>query len=397
MSRRCLLAVFFGLHIIGRAGAAELAVLTDANWDRLAPAGKEADCILRDFAFRSDKIMAVVAQPLPTRNANMTVKQVGGAVIDLTLTENPNDQLSAYYPGMRRHVFTSAEIKQKDGKKVVLVCTAPAQPAKAEPKTDAQPEVRLEYELEDGQPYLLVRSIFKNTAEQPLEFALEDDLRADDFDKKVKTGPTDFFWVHDHYFEQAYGLLVEKHALKTRSDKRNSVIQYLPEKSETPTVKLGPGQSYELVRRLIPGPHLLAIKGEALRLQGKTAVHCGWNLVDPAFKPVAGVDVTLKQGEEVYGTARSDARGWVRADLPPEKFTLTLKTPGRATLEREIDLTGYKNDETLNSEYKLETLSQVVAVITDEKSDCFWLVDARCTLTPCDRRIFATASASGLP
>jgi len=367
MSHRCLLATFLVLLFIGPACAAELAVLTDANWDRLAPAGKEADCILGDFAFRSDKIMAVVAQPLPTRNANMTVKQVGGAVIDLTLTENPNDQLSAYYPGMRRHVFTAAEIKQKDGKKVVLVCTAPAQAAKAEPKTDAQPEVRLEYELEDGQPYLLVRSIFKNTSDQPLEITLEDDLRADDFDKKAKAGPTDFFWVHDHYFEQAYGLLVEKHALKTRSDKRNSVIQYLPEKSETPTVKLGPGQSYELVRRIIPGSHLLAIKGEALRLQGKTAVHCGWNLVDPAFKPVAGVDVTLKQGEDVYGTARSDARGWVRADLPPEKFTLTLKTPGRTTLERQIDLTGYKTDETLNSEYKLETPAQVVATITDEK------------------------------
>jgi hypothetical protein len=28
--------------------AAELAVLTNQNWDRLAPAGKEADCILGD-------------------------------------------------------------------------------------------------------------------------------------------------------------------------------------------------------------------------------------------------------------------------------------------------------------------------------------------------------------
>jgi hypothetical protein len=367
MPRRFPLSVCLGLLYLGSAKAAELAVLTNANWDHLAPAGKEADCILGDFAFRSDRIQAVVAQPLPTRNANMTVKQVGGAVIDLTLTENPNDQLSAYYPGMRRHVFTQAEIKQASGKKVVLVCTAPAQTAKAEPKTDAQPEVRLEYELEDGQPYLLVRSVFKNTFDQPLELALEDDVRADDFDRKVKPGLTDFFWVHDHYFEQAYGVLADKHGLKTRSDKRNSVIQYLPEKSEMPTVTLAPGQTYELVRRLIPGPHLLAVKGEALRLQGKTAVHCGWNLVDPAFKAVVGVDFTLKQGEEMYGTARSDARGWVRADLPPEKFTLTIKTPGRGTLEREIDLTDFKDGETLNSEYKLETPSQVVATITDEK------------------------------
>jgi hypothetical protein len=365
MSCRCLLAAGFALLLIGPARAAELAALTDANWDHLSPAGKEADCILGDFAFRSDKIMAVVAQPLPTRNANLTVKQVGGAVIDLTLTENPNDQLSAYYPGMRRQVFTKAEIKQAGGKKVVLVCTAPAQEAKAEPKTDAQPEVRLEYELEDGQPYLLVRSVFKNIFEQPLEFALEDDLRADDFDHKVKPGPADLFWVHDHYFEQAYGLLADKHSLKTRSDKKTSVIGYLPDKSETPTVRLAPGQTYELVRRLIPGPHLLAVKGEAMRLQGKTTLHCGWNLIDPAFKPVAGVDLTLKQGDEIYGTARSDTRGWVRADLPPEKFTLIVKSPGRATLERNIDLSDFKKDETLNTEYALETPAQVVAAITD--------------------------------
>src|SRR5437867_2044430 len=162
--------------------AAELAVLTENNWERLAPAGKEADCIVGDYAFRSDRIIAVIARPVPTRNANMTVRQVGGAVIDLTLADKPNDQLSAYYPGMRRHVFTSAEILQPKGSKVKLVCMAPARPAREEPRTSdpkvrdkipAQAEVRLEYELEDGQPFLLVRSTFKNPFDQPLDVALE--------------------------------------------------------------------------------------------------------------------------------------------------------------------------------------------------------------------------------
>ncbi|HEY1861224.1 MAG TPA: CehA/McbA family metallohydrolase, partial [Gemmataceae bacterium] len=344
-------------------------VLTDANWDHLAPTGKEVDCILGDFAFRSDRILAVVAQPLPTRNANMTVKQVGGCVIDLTLTANANDQLSAYYPGMRRHTFTKAEIVQASGKKVVLACTAPAQPAKTVLKAliNAQPEVRLEYELEDGQPFLLVRSIFKNTFDEPLEFALEDEVRADDFDQKAKAGPTDLFWVHDHYFEQAYGLVADKHSLRTRSDKRISLIQYVAEGGETPTVKLQPGQTYELVRRLIPGSSIMAVKGEALRLRGQSSVRYGWHLVDPLYKPVAGVDVTLKQDDAVYGTARSDAWGWVRADLPLEKFTLTCKTPGRATVQRDLDLTKLKQNDVVNTEYELEMASLVVAEITDER------------------------------
>src|SRR5262245_13732240 len=366
MRHRLLFGLAAWLLLAGLAPAAELAALTNDNWDRLAADGKEADCILGDYAVRSDRLAAVVAQPLPGRNANMTVRQVGGAVIDLTLTARPNDQLGAFYPGMRRHVFTKAEVVQAKGKKVVLVCTAPAQQAKTEPKADAQPEVRLEYELEDGQPFLLVRSTFKNTFDQPLEVALEDDLRADAFDQKVKAGPTDLFWVHDHYFEQAYGLLADGHALVTRSDKNNSVIQYLPEKSDAPKVRLEPGQSYELVRRLIPGANLLAVKGEAARLRGEAVAPRGWHFVDHAFRPLAGVDVTLTQGETVYGTARSDAWGWVKADLPLEKFTLTHKAVGRSTRDRELDLTAAPKEVAEHTEYELEDAPLIVAEVSDE-------------------------------
>jgi hypothetical protein len=361
-----LFALTVWLLPVSWAVAAELAALTPDNWDRLAPAGKEADCILGDYAFRSDRLLAVVAQPVPGRNANMTVRQVGGAVIDLTLTAHPNDQLSAFYPGMRRHVFTRADIVQAKGKKVVLVCTAPAQPAKDQPRTAAQPEVRLEYELEDGQPFLLVRSTFRNPFDQPLEVALEDDLRADRFDRKVRAGPTDLFWVHDHYFEQAYGLVADRHGLRSRSDINNSVIQYVPGSAETPVIRLEPGQSHELVRRLLPGPHLLAVKGEAARLCGRALVSYGWHLVDPSFQPVAGADLALKQGETDYGSARSDAWGWVRADLPPEKFTLTVKAIGQGSRQLDLDLTAYKPNDVINSAYELAAASRVVAEVTDE-------------------------------
>ncbi len=370
-----ILAVLFP---ISSAQAAELVILTNDNWDRLAPAGKEADCILGDYAFKSDRILAVVAPPLPTRNANMTVRQVGGAVIDLTLTEKPNDQLSAYYPGMRRHVFTKAAIIQGKGKKVVLSLSAPALPVRDEPedpqqpkkerrKLPAEPEVLLTYELEDGQPFLLVRSTFKNPFDQPTDVPLEDDLRADNFDRKVKAGPTDLFWVHDQHFEQAYGIVADRHGINSRSDVRNSVIQYVPEKANAPAVRLEPGQSYELVRRLVPGPHLLAVKGEAAKLRGQPVIHYGWHLVDPVFKPVAGAEITLQQGDEVYGTARSDEWGWVKADLPPEKFTAIIRAVGRGKQEKNLDLSGAKKDEVTNTELELEAASLILAEITDDK------------------------------
>ncbi len=349
------------------APAAELAALTNDNWDRLAPTGKEADCILGDYALRSDRLMAVVGQPLPTRNANMTVRAVGGAVIDLTRTDRPNDQLSAFYPGMRRHPFNKAEVVQASGAKVVLVLTAPAQAAEKKAGTSEQPEVRLTYELADGQPFLLVRSLFRNTFDHPLDVELADDLRADNFDLKVKAGPTDFFWVHDPFFEQAYGLLAEGHALRSRSDVRNSVIEYTPEKAETHTVRLPPGGTHELVRRLIPGPHLLAVKGEAARLGNVPLVHQGWHFIDPQYRPIAGIDVTLSEGEEVYGTARTDAWGWVKADLPLRKFNLTFKAIGRGSSQREMDLGTCKKESVVNTEYQMPAAPLILGEITDEK------------------------------
>src|ERR1041384_4441155 len=80
------------------ARSADFAVLSPQNWEELAPKGKEVDAIHGDYLLRNDKIVAVIAQPLATRHANMTVRNVGGCLIDLTERDAQNDQLSAYYP-----------------------------------------------------------------------------------------------------------------------------------------------------------------------------------------------------------------------------------------------------------------------------------------------------------
>src|SRR5260370_42476250 len=122
MCRDLFLSCLFGVLLSAPVRGAELAILTNENWSRLAPEGKEADCILGDYAFRSDRLMVVVAQPLPTRNANMTLRQVGGAVIDCTLVNHPNAQFSAYYSGIRQHLFNNASIIQSNGNRVFLKC-----------------------------------------------------------------------------------------------------------------------------------------------------------------------------------------------------------------------------------------------------------------------------------
>ena len=67
--------------------------------------GKESDWIFGDFVIQNDLISAVIANPIATRNANMTVRGVGACIIDLTLRDAPNDQLSAFYPAAGRYRF----------------------------------------------------------------------------------------------------------------------------------------------------------------------------------------------------------------------------------------------------------------------------------------------------
>ena len=75
----------------------ELAILNEKIWDQFVPTGKEVDAIYGDFVLRNDKMIVVIANPVAGRNANMTVKDVGGAIIDLTTRDRQSDQLSAYY------------------------------------------------------------------------------------------------------------------------------------------------------------------------------------------------------------------------------------------------------------------------------------------------------------
>ena len=92
-------AAVIGLVVWGQAqdnsAPVEVARLTAENWQQFAPEGKEVDAIVGDIVLRNAYLTAVIAQPLPTRNANMTVKQIAGALIDFTTREAPSDQLSA--------------------------------------------------------------------------------------------------------------------------------------------------------------------------------------------------------------------------------------------------------------------------------------------------------------
>ena len=60
--------------------------LNESNWDALIPHGKEVDAIYGDMVMQNGHLRAVIAKPVVTRNANMTVRNVGGCFAAGTLS-----------------------------------------------------------------------------------------------------------------------------------------------------------------------------------------------------------------------------------------------------------------------------------------------------------------------
>ena len=85
-------------------------ILDAENWDQLAPSGKEVDCIYGDFVLQNEFLTAVIAQPIQSRHANMTVRSVGGSLIDLTTRQQASDQLGAFYPNRRQTLLTEWKV-----------------------------------------------------------------------------------------------------------------------------------------------------------------------------------------------------------------------------------------------------------------------------------------------
>src|SRR4051812_9106628 len=115
-----VVAVLWGAPGDRAPAQVEIARLTEANWSEFAPDGKEVDAIAGDYVLRNQFLSVVIAQPLDTRHANMTIRQVAGALIDLTTRSKPSDQLGAYFPGKRDYPYRSWKVVSPAGEAIDL-------------------------------------------------------------------------------------------------------------------------------------------------------------------------------------------------------------------------------------------------------------------------------------
>lgn len=184
--------------------AAEVAVLNEATWSEFAPAGKEVDAIYGDIVLRNDKLVAVIANPIDGRNANMTVKNVGGCLIDFTLRDKQNDQLQAFYPLGKAASFRGFSIDPpltdhgpvKSAAKVSVKVTAKL--------TDALTAETTYTVLDEWKDCVHVHTVVRNVSPQEVKYAPADDMVLQG--TVAKGSWNGISWAYDRWWNAAYGV-----------------------------------------------------------------------------------------------------------------------------------------------------------------------------------------------
>lgn len=346
--------VWLALVTAPLSAPAEPATLTPANYDALAPKGKEVDAILGDYVLRNDHLVAVVAAPGEQRDANLTVRNVGGSIIDLTLRDEPNDQLSCFYPGGGSYRFDkpidwdAASWGEAEG--VTLAFAGKAQSPAGSPLTLA-----VGYELRDTERFVRVVSTVTNTGAEPIDVLPADGVRADgDTFKRGVDHEANLWWTYDKPWRQAYGLQPEQGSAEIdRSKKRDrrsphQVIYPADRESERP-VTLAPGASHTWKRRLFPAASNVGLQSLAYQFLG-TPVHKGVIRVTDCAEPIAGAEIRvihtirhehqgeLKDERVSLGVGLTDERGEFGINLPANTYSLRVRAEPHGSTTGEIVL-----------------------------------------------------------
>lgn len=361
--RNLTLPLFILLLVTSASSAAEIAILSEKNWDDFVPKGKEVDCIYGDYVLRNDEIVVVIAQPLATRNANMTVRGVGGMIIDLTGRRTQNDQLSAFYAGGAKHQFHSPQkVKIKvDGKETPLKPGETLKGGSIQWSCEGEPaegklHASVSYFL-GGFGYVTATTTLANKTDQPLSEELTDTIRADRTFTFSSTPAFKLFQADDEWFRQSYGIVLEDR-LPVQPEGKGNLIQL--QKDSTNKVTVEPGKQVTVVRHIIPGQSELEVRGKASRLNGG-AFQTLVSVSDP-MGPVRHAKVTVNDEDgKALGTARTDAEGKLSFIAPSEMASITVLGLGRPS-----KTVKHGPDNQAEEEVMLELPGYVKGKVTDD-------------------------------
>ena len=178
--------------------AAEIRVIESGHEPAIS--GKELDWIYGDYLLKNDQLSLVIAAPLPTRDAHMTLRNIGGSILDLTLNHPSNDQLSAYIPTAGKYLFQdpSQVATGRDGDAVFWQCRS----SRTAAKDGTTATVR--YRLRDGDAFVTATVTIEGNGASNVRAI--DGVRADGWFSFEQAGGTAY--CTDEFFRQTIGFRV---------------------------------------------------------------------------------------------------------------------------------------------------------------------------------------------
>ncbi len=346
--------------------AAELIQLTDKNYQTLCPAGKEPDAILGDWVLRNEHLVAVIAAPGKLRNANMTVRNVGGMLIDLSMRGVNSDQLSCFYPAGNRYNFHEAEkaIVRLDGQEKSLTSSGRFEARKLSLTLIGTPSkgdgslAKVTYTLGDADEALGYKVELTNTSTNQLELTAQDLLRCDGPTYKFGNEETTrLFWSEDRYYQQAYGWLPDSGVMERGKD--NRLLEHVDK--DAPEM-IDAGMTRQWGGKILCSQGLPGIRTLADSLRNNQPAQLFQLKLNASDGPVSGAEVEFFHGEQSLGLANADSEGWVRMRMKQGDYRLVIRPYARPEREHRIKLGVNALAESLT----LEPASRILAQVTDQ-------------------------------
>lgn len=333
--------------------------------------GKELDWIYGDYLMKNDSVSLIIAAPLATRDANMTIRNIGGSILDLTLNDPSNDQFSAYTPTAGRYLFHDPELVTtgRDDDGVFWQCRSSR--SSALPQTTATVRYRL------GNDDAFVVATVTIEGDQVENIVALDGVRADGWFAFENKG--NLAYCTDEFFRQTIGFKVPgAQPPPTWKRGRPWQLRYADghvERSRAKvqwTVVLYPATSVLDLISVTDGPEVAPVMC-IFRVSSPTQV-------DEDIDSVIRAKVTVRSARNETNESfplQTDDQGIAHTRLAMGKYVAVASAIGHDDVEVEFDWPGSEGEVIL----QLKNTSGFEAVVTDDRGG---LIPVKATIYSAD-------------
>ncbi|MDA9779173.1 CehA/McbA family metallohydrolase [Rubripirellula sp.] len=358
------------------AGEAEISIIKPGQSVELD--GKEVDWIYGDYLLRNNTLSVVIAAPLPTRDANMTIRAIGGSILDLTLNQPSNDQLSAFTPTAGRYLFQNPDLVEwgKEGDRVYWQC----QSSRTIAKDETVATVR--YELQDDSPYLEATVTISGDRSPGIQ--AWDGVRADGWFEFENDKARRIATCTDSFFRQSIGFQVPASTQPPQwKQGRPYQLRYSDSHLEKTTdsirwkVRLYPATSLQDLHTIIESAEN-SVPQQTIRVTRDLSSGNAVDTLNRAKVRVARADNTESTADDTdTPPLQTDDSGLAHLRLPPGVYLVTASAIGCDPVQVPVTV----NDSPSEFVIPLETGSGLIAEVRDDTGK---LIPAKATIYSID-------------